>query len=306
MRRILLGAGAGLVVGALGAWAISHFYYEDKLAQLAAELASARASQDQVSGQVDKVKKDLSDQVAQLTMRNAELKKLSATPGASTNAAPAAAMPPINPMALAGMFRGMGPTQQRLLLLKSRLKLTPEQEVEVKAMMEDYDKARRDVFRKMYQGGKLDPTAAASLPSLEASLAQILTPDQMTTYKKVQQEEKTSQAETMATMQLGQVTPLLQLSDTQKDQMYNTLYQSQMSMPDATSLMGNPNAPALVAEQAKATDAALAKILTPAQLELYHEQIKSMPRFGGPGGGRGNRGGGQPGGAPGGQTGAAR
>jgi hypothetical protein len=87
---------------------------------------------------------------------------------------------------------------------------------------------------------------------------------------------------------VNQVTPLLQLSDSQKDQVYNALYQVQSTAPDPTSLIGNPDAASILAAQTKATEAALGTVLTPAQMALYQQEEAATPRFGG----RGGRGGG--------------
>jgi len=144
------------------------------------------------------------------------------------------------------------------------------------------------VMQQMYRdGGKVDPQAAANANTLDKTLASVLTPDQQTAYQQVQADEKTSRADTAATVQMNQVAPLLQLTDAQKDQVFNALYQVQMSAPDPASLMTNPNAATLVTSQAQATEDALSKILTPDQMALYQQQAQSMPSFD-----RRNRGGG--------------
>jgi hypothetical protein len=212
--------------------------------------------------------------------------------------APAATAPPLNPAMLAGMVMGMMrggmQGQQRMFLLQNRLHLTADQAAKVKAAMDADAKARRDIGRQLFQGGKVDPQAAASANTLDQTLATVLSPDQMTAYQQVQTEEKASQADTSATVQVNQMAPLLQLSDSQKDQVVSALYQVQLTAPDPTSLMTNPNAASVIAAQAQATQAALAKVLTPDQMALYQQQAQSMPQFGN---GFGRRGGGNNGGA---------
>jgi Spy/CpxP family protein refolding chaperone len=195
------------------------------------------------------------------------------------------------------MFRGGMHGQQRLFLLKSRLHLSADQEAAIKAAMDADGKARRALARQMFGGGKVDPQAAANADTLDKTLASVLTPEQQAAYQQVQADEKTSRADTEATVQVNQVTPLLQLSDSQKEQVFNALYQVQASAPDPISLMTNPNAATVIAAQAQATQDALAKVLTPDQMALYQQEGQTVSQFGGFGGGRrggGNGGGGAP------------
>ena len=124
----------------------------------------------------------------------------------------------------------------------------------------------------------------------------------------MQADEQASRADTTATVQVDQMAPLLQLSDTQRDQVMSALYQVQVAAPDPTSLMTNPNAASIIANQAQATQEALAKVLTPAQMALYQQQAQAMPTYGGMGRrgfGEGGNGGGTANPNPAGGTGAA-
>jgi hypothetical protein len=152
-------------------------------------------------------------------------------------------------------------------------------------------KARRNLMQQMFRnGGKVDPAAAAKANTLDQTLATVLTPYQQTAYKQVQADEQASRADMAATMQVDQMSPLLQLSDSQKDQVVQALYQVQASAPDPISLMGNPNAASIMAAQAQATQDALAKVLTPVQQALYLREGQVMQDYGRFGGG-GNGGG---------------
>jgi Spy/CpxP family protein refolding chaperone len=202
--------------------------------------------------------------------------------------------PAINPLTLAGMMRGMMrggfQNQQRLLLLQSRLNLTPDQAAAIKAAMDADAQTRRTLMQQMFRNnGKIDPTAAANANTLNQTLTSILTPQQQTAYQQVQADEQTSRADTAATTQVNQVAPLLQLSDSQKDQVFSALYQVQMSAPDPATLLTNPNAASVMTAQAQATQDALAKVLTPAQMALYQQAGQTLST---PGGGRFGRGGG--------------
>jgi hypothetical protein len=94
-------------------------------------------------------------------------------------------------------------------------------------------------------------------------------------------EEKNSTAETSATFEMNQVAPLLQLSDTQKDQVANALYQVQLNSQDPAWIKQNvttsaSNPLSILDAQAKAKEDALSKILTPEQLAAYHQQAQSQ------------------------------
>jgi len=304
MRNVILGTVAGLILGTVGALAYSHYFGDGQLlADLQAKLDAANASLAKATQDKKLLAKEtssISDQVDQLQAANEDLKHQLGNP--STPAA-AATGPAVNPMTLAdmmrSMFRGGGfQNQQRMFLLQNRLHLTPDQAAKVKAAMDADAQARRTLMQQAFRNnGKIDPTAAASANTLDETLATVLTPDQQTAYQQVQADEKTSRADTAATTQVNQVAPLLQLSDSQKDQVFSALYQVQMTAPDPTSLMTNPNAASVVTAQAQATQAALAKVLTPDQMALYQQEGQSVStegfggRFRNGGNGNGNGGG---------------
>jgi hypothetical protein len=282
MRNALLGTVAGLALGTVGALAYSHYLGDGKLlADLQAQLDAANGKLAQVTREKQQMATEtagVSDQVDHLAASNEDLKrqldalkKAPAAPGVTA---------PVNPMALAGvvmgMFRGGMQSQQQMFLLQSRLHLTPDQATAIKAAMDADNKTRRDMMQQMFRnGGKVDPTATPPVNTLDSTLASVLTPDQQAQYQQVQADQKASRADTSATVQMNQVAPLLQLTDAQKDQVFNALYQVQMSAPDPMSLMTNPNAATIVSQQAQATQDALTKVLTPAQMTLYQQQAQT-------------------------------
>jgi Spy/CpxP family protein refolding chaperone len=180
-----------------------------------------------------------------------------------------------------------------MFLLQTRLHLTPDQAAKIKAAMDADAQAHRTLMQQAFRNnGQVDPAAAAKADTLDQTLATVLTPEQQTAYQQVQADEEASRADMAATMQVDQMAPLLQLSDSQKDQVVQALYQVQASAPDPASLLTNPNAASIVTAQAQATQAALAKVLTPDQMALYQQEAQAMPQFG-----FGRRGGGNGGGA---------
>jgi len=175
--------------------------------------------------------------------------------------------------------------QEQLLLLKSRLHLTPEQEATLKVAMDNEGKRTEEMSSKMFGGGKIDPEAMAAdfknVKSVDQTLNDILSPDQKTEYQQMKTDQKNSAAEMMATVQMNQIAPLLQLNDAQKDQVYNALAQVQLDAQDPTWIKNNvttsaTNPLAILDAQAKAKEDALAKILTPDQLATYHQQAQSQ------------------------------
>jgi hypothetical protein len=280
MRGMLLGVLGGVVIGVSGTYAYEHYLGDGrKLVQTQAQLSTANATltKNTQDGQDLKSETDaLTAQVQQLSSSNDDLKhQVEALKKTST----AAATPPANPMA--GIMKvGMEQQyQQKLLMLKARLHLTPEQEAAVKAAMDEELKGMEDMFA----GGKFDPAVMGTRQganSVDKALDGILTPDQKAIYKQIQDDEKSSAAETMATMEMNQVAPVLGLSDAQKDQVYSALYQVQSETSDPNWIKNNtPTSSdplAMMEAQTKAKEDALAKILTPDQMATYQQQAQNQ------------------------------
>ena len=305
MRNSILGAMAGLLVGTIGALAYSHFTSDSALADLQAKLDAANADLAKSIADKGLLAKEASGDSSQVDELQASNKELKTQLDAAKAGTPVAAPPPaqINPVMLAGMVMGMMrgggmQPQQHLFLLQTRLKLTPDQNAKIKAALEADANSRRDAMRAMFRnGGKPDPNApATNLNTLDKVLDETLTAQQKAQYLQVQADEKASRAEAAATVQISQMAPLLQFSDTQKEQVLNSLYTVQNSAPDPMSLIGNPDAMTAITKQAQATQDALAKVLTPDQLSLYQQQAALTPQ---PFGGRRNGPGGNNGGTAG-------
>jgi len=287
MRSILLALSC-LALGVLGALGYSHYLGEGKqLAELQDELSAAHTNLAKVTQESQQAKSEtdaMSAQIQQLTSTKEDLTRQVDELKSASSAAPAPSAP--NPMAgMAGMMKaGMAQhDQEQLLLLESRLHLTPEQIVAVKAAMDEEAKRGEEMAAKMFAGGKIDPQTMADLKnikSVDQTLNDILTPDQKTAYQQMQAEEKTSSQESTAVFQMNQLAPLLQLTDSQKDQVSSALYQVQVNSQDPNWIKNNPvnpsNPTAFLDAQAKAKEAALAKILTPDQLATYQQQAQSQ------------------------------
>ena len=296
MRNIILVGLVCLAIGGLGALGYSHYLGEGKqLAALQDELSAANTKVAKVTQDSQQAKSEteaMSAQIQQLTSTKEDLKKQVEELKSTVAAAPAPAAPDaMTSMMKAGMAQQY---QTKLLLLKSRLHLTPEQEATVKAAMDEEGKRTEEMASKMFRGGKFDPQAMANLKndpqtmadlknikSVDQTLNDILTPDQKTAYQQMKTDQKNSAAETTASVEMNQISPLLQLTDSQKDQVYSALAQVQLDTQDPTWIKNNvttsPTNPlAMLDAQAKAKEDALAKILTPDQLATYHQQAQSQ------------------------------
>jgi hypothetical protein len=279
-----------LVVGILGALGYSHFLGEGRqLAQALYELDMAHADLTKAKTDSQQTKSEteaMSAQIEQLTATKEDLKKqVDELKSATPPSAPAPDAPASNSMAgiVKAQFEQRTATQMQLL--KARLHLTPDQEAAVQAAMDAEAKRTEEMTAKIMAGGKVDMQALTAemkdTKSVEQTLNDILTPDQKTAYQQMKTEQKNSSAETSASFEMNQVAPLLQLNDTQKDQVANALYQVQLNSQDPAWIkqnvtVGASNPLAILDAEAKAKEDALAKILTPDQLAAYHQQAQSQ------------------------------
>jgi len=288
MRSLLLALSC-LAVGALGALGYSHYLGEGKqLADLQDQLDAAKASLAKVTQESQQAKSEtdsMSAQIQQLISTKQDLQKqVDDLKTASTAPAPAAV--PVQSAGMANIMEaGLAQhIEQELLLLKTRLHLTPDQELAVKFALEAEAERAKEMTAKMFSGGKIDPQTMADIKNaktVDQTLNDILTPDQKTAYQQIQTDQKNSAVEMAATVEVNQMSPLLQLSDSQKDQAYSALAQVQADMQDPNWIKANmstrPTDPtAILDAQAKAKEDALAKILTPDQLATYHQQAQGQ------------------------------
>ena len=176
-------------------------------------------------------------------------------------------------------------SDQKLRVLMARLHLTPDQFAKIKAAMDAESQRTAEMSTKMLAGQKLDMQSimkdAQNYKSAEQTIQDVLTPDQKTAYQQMQADQKKSQAETSASFEMNQVAPLLNLSETQKDQVESALYQAHLDTQDpkwiqknVTSTPGDPTA--FMDAQEKAKEDALASVLTPDQMTAYKQQAQSQ------------------------------
>ena len=236
MRSALLGL-LGLAFGVLGALGYSHYLGEGKqLADVQDQLSKATANLTKATEDTKAAKQEsdaMTAQIQQLSSTNEKLKQQVA----SAAQAPAPAAAPANPFANMGGVIKEYMAKQSEAKLRSSLKapLSPEQEAAVKAAMDEQDKRSGEMTAKMFSGGKVDPQATADIKahkSVDQTLDEILNPEQKTQYQQIKTDEKNSAAELMASVEMNQMAPSLQLNDTQKDQVYTALTQAQLDAQD--------------------------------------------------------------------------
>jgi len=148
--------------------------------------------------------------------------------------------------------------------LKSRLNLSPDQEKAVQALLDKQAQVAQDLAQKMMDGASPDDLKQAAKDqsgdalNLDKQLQGILTPDQQAEYKNMQADDSKNQAETMANLQLSSIQGTLQLSDDQKDKVFNALLKAGPGSSD------------------DAKKAALQPILTPEQFDAYSKQLATQ------------------------------
>lgn len=288
MRGAIL-AIVGMALGALAALGYSHYFGEGKqLVDLQSQLAKSQsdlASAQETSKLAKKENDALADQVQQLiTTKNQLQKQVSA--GAHSTGITIPMPPGFNRTDMAGMVKAqMNQTNEtKLRALEMRLHLTPEQVARIKAVMDAESERTAGMSAKLLAGQKIDYQSlmkdARNFQSTDQVLQEILTPEQKTAYQQMQSDERTSSAESMASMQMNQVAPLLNLSENQKDQVESALYQVQMNSEDPKWIQKNTSTPGdptvLMDAEEKAKEDALAPILTPDQMAAYKQQTESQ------------------------------
>ncbi len=275
-----------LVLGAAGAMAYSHFLGEGRV------LVDLQMRFDELQASLDKVRQHDRQSQQETTALTAQVQQLSASKDTlqkqvddlkTQGAPPADIMPkglPANFMTNILKSHLDQQRDQRFQMLKSRLRLTPDQETALKAAMDSEEKMQSEGASALLNGGKIDPSAYKGLKTVDQTLNEILSPDQKTAYQQLKTDEKNSSAEMMASVQMNQVAPMLQLNDAQKDQMVSALEQVQLSASDPAWIKANvtnmTDPAAILQAQQKARNDALAKILSPDQLATYEQQAQAQ------------------------------
>ncbi|MES2709778.1 MAG: hypothetical protein V4726_24485 [Verrucomicrobiota bacterium] len=199
----------------------------------------------------------------------------------------------------------------RILALKTKLNLTPEQETAVRAAM-DKGSADREALREAGDarrrngGEETDKTRQADMAKFaaletaqEKAITDLMTEDQLAAYDQYKTEQKATQVESRANQQLNDLQGKLSLTDEQKDaafQFYADQEQNGFDPGKIAAEGGDPRK--YFEERQKQTLEAMRQILTAEQYELYSKQEEARSTLFRNGGGFGGFGGPRGGGGP--------
>jgi Spy/CpxP family protein refolding chaperone len=234
--------------------------------------------------QIEQVNADLASQLA-------KLKQAAATVTASTTSPPSTEKKPDG--FLSALFGGGSDTNRaaemrkiveagmkqhlnhRLNVLKFRLKLTDEQEQQLRATIDRQAAKDVEMASKLFEG-KLSEDEKSNVGGMkddfETEIKQILTPEQLAEYEAYKTEERKNHAQMVANSELSQMQTMLRLTDDQQEKVFNVLYSNaeQTFNPDNMTNPGDWQKAWQQREDAKAD--AFKTILTPEQFDAYQRQ----------------------------------
>lgn len=189
--------------------------------------------------------------------------------------------------------------QAKITLLKSRLNLTPEQETAAESALQKARDIRRQGRENFRPGQTPDFAEMQKMMRAEANAREeintLLTPEQQQEYATVVQEERAERAGEQSNRQLSEWQQYLQMSEDQKDAVFNILsqqamqndpeYQSEASNFDEVRERIETAQEALRAELALVLDEnqmATYNELNTARRETFQGMDGGRPPFGGP------------------------
>jgi hypothetical protein len=260
--------------------------------QLQAEVARLRA-QAPDPAELERLRgaeSELKLEVARLRNELGTVKRAasSAPAAAAPTAEPATNAKPVLPTAMAVAMKAAVEQQTvgKLLRLKPRLNLTPEQEEGVRAILTRQAEQATAVAEKMFSG-KLSREEMTSLQKgstgdPEGEIKALLTPEQLTAYAEFKQEENVSNARLVANAELLQMQAAVGLTQEQQDKVYNALYDYTVDtlngkLGDIPPGMSDPAA--AMNWQFDRKVKALEPVLTPEQLEAYRKIQESQRKM---------------------------
>lgn len=185
-------------------------------------------------------------------------------------------------------MRTMERTQRidaRLLALRTKLNLTPDQETTLRAAMEKGSADREALRQSMWNRPPAEnPEAeerrrredgekfAASDAAQEEAVTTAMSPEQLTAYGEYRTEQRQQEVETRANQQLGDLQGRLSLTEEQKESAFQYFAQQAQSFdPREVMAQGGDMRAAFEAQQ-KAQLEAMSRILTAEQYGLYSKQ----------------------------------
>jgi hypothetical protein len=173
----------------------------------------------------------------------------------------------------------------KLPLLKSKLRLSDQQEAAIREIMTRQVDQAVEASQKML-AGKMTRADMTSLQkntgNPEEQIKALLTPEQLPLYQEYKTEESASNARLVANAELIQMQGSLGLSQEQQDQVFKALYEHTLSQFSGNMMQNMPktgDAAALVQWQLDQKVKALESALTPGQLDKYREIQASQAKM---------------------------
>ena len=170
----------------------------------------------------------------------------------------------------------------KLAALTSRLKLTPEQANAISDILDKQAAIAQGMSEKMLSGKMTKAELQQAMKDqggaadFDKQIQDVLSPDQAAAYQTYQTDEKKTAAETQANMELMQIQSSLNLTDAQKDKVFNVIYQqSAQNM----GLDGSKPASTDIDAQMEAKKAAMQSVLTPEQYDNYVKFVDGQKKM---------------------------
>jgi hypothetical protein len=230
----------------------------------------------QQSNEIRRLKKEKSALMSELEHQVTELAKPEPRPARAGE--PAASPRP------AGMGKMVAvavrqQAEMKMAALKSRLRLTDEQAAAVRELLMKQADQQAEMASRMFEG-KLTAEDMKSRPTLdfEGQLKQVLSAEQWTGYQEYKTEERRQQIQMASQSEMMQLSPLLQLSAEQQQQVSGILQQQyqQMIAPQADATMPTPGNFQRMDQMLDAKKEALRAVLTPEQMQSYEKFVESQ------------------------------
>lgn len=227
----------------------------------------------QQSNEIRRLRKEKSVLLSELDQHMTELAKPEPKPSRTSDTAAAPRRAGMGKMIAVAVKQQ---AELKLAALKSRLHLTDEQAAAVQALLYKQAEQQAEMASKMYDG-KLtaeDMSSGAKL-NFDDQLKQIFTPEQWTGYQQYKTDEQRQQVQLATQAELMQLSPVLQLSAQQQEQVTSILqqqYQHYIGQQGASSVPASSNWEQML----DAKKEALRAVLTAEQQQSYEKFIESQ------------------------------
>ena len=248
-----------------------------RTAPAAAEPAAARLQHmlAQQSNEIRRLKKEKTALLDELGQHITELSK----PEPPASPAGGAAAPRTTAMSKMISVAVRQQAEMKLAALKSRLHLTDEQAAAVEELLKKQTDHQMEMASKMFDG-KLtaEDMKSASKLDFDGQLKPLLSADQWTGYQQFKTQEQQQQVQMASQGEMMQISPMLQLSDQQREQVSGILQQQYQQIIAKQSDAGSSGLGGLqmMDQMLDSKKEALRSVLTPDQMQSYEKFVESQ------------------------------